>query len=603
MFAVVITEKGGAQRRMEFDESEVTIGRVQGNDIILPKGNVSKRHSRIVLKDNRFIVVDLKSTNGTYVNGRKITSPLVVKPGDKVYIGDFILTVEDLGGAAAAAAPSGGYPPQPPASAPTPPPAQPQPPPSQPQRSGPPPLRPRTRSQPPAPTVPPEPEAPPPAAPPQRAAAPQAPPQNFEAEREPAPPPKRQPPPARRESARPPARRQQMSKPPPAAAPVGELSSLAAVMRTLGGSFDLAPVSYEAQTDKARWDGAKRAVDQAVQQLIKDRVLDEKDPALASAAVQEAVGLGALDSFLQDQAVTEIVVQGATRVLVDRGAGLMPTDAVFSSPAMLTRVARRLVARSTASESDDAIIHASLSDGSHMTVILPPVAVGGPIIEVRRQASQQSNANELVQLGFLDESMLELLQRAVAARRNIAVVGPAGAGVTTVLGALASLVDEDERIVAVADVPDVGGGDRVVALSTGGPTSGVRLAELARQATHLRCDRLIVDGVSGLDALGVLGAIAARGYGSFMGVHGPTSEDPTATIRLLAKLGGGTEEALAQLIAQTAQVVVQVDRTELGHRVVAISEVSGSNGASIVGEDLYRFNGNGFEATGARPSF
>jgi len=96
MFAVVITEKSGGQRRMEFDKNEVTIGRVQGNDIILPKGNVSKRHSRIVLKDNRFIVVDLKSTNGTYVNGRKITSPLVVKPGDKVYIGDFIMNVEEL---------------------------------------------------------------------------------------------------------------------------------------------------------------------------------------------------------------------------------------------------------------------------------------------------------------------------------------------------------------------------------------------------------------------------------------------------------------------------------------------------------------------------
>src|SRR5687768_15669443 len=102
MFTVVITEKGGAQRRMEFDKNEVTIGRVQGNDIILPKGNVSKRHSRIVLKDNRFIVVDLKSTNGTYVNGRKITSPLVVKAGDKIYIGDFILTLDEAGAMAAA---------------------------------------------------------------------------------------------------------------------------------------------------------------------------------------------------------------------------------------------------------------------------------------------------------------------------------------------------------------------------------------------------------------------------------------------------------------------------------------------------------------------
>src|SRR5687767_10642523 len=95
MFSIVVNEKGGEQKRLEFDKPEVTIGRVQGNDIILPKGNVSKRHSRIVLKDGRFIIVDLKSTNGTYVNGRKITAPLVIKGGDKVYIGDFILSLED----------------------------------------------------------------------------------------------------------------------------------------------------------------------------------------------------------------------------------------------------------------------------------------------------------------------------------------------------------------------------------------------------------------------------------------------------------------------------------------------------------------------------
>src|SRR5262244_3311544 len=99
MFAIVVNEKGGEQKRLDFDKPEVTIGRVQGNDIILPKGNVSKRHSRIVLKDGKFIIVDLKSTNGTYVNGRKITSPLVLKESDKVYIGDFIITVEESAGA------------------------------------------------------------------------------------------------------------------------------------------------------------------------------------------------------------------------------------------------------------------------------------------------------------------------------------------------------------------------------------------------------------------------------------------------------------------------------------------------------------------------
>ena len=106
MFAITISEKGGETKRLDFDKPEITIGRVQGNDIILPKGNVSKRHSRIVLKDGKFIIVDLKSTNGTYVNGRKITSPIVIKGTDKVYIGDFVLTVED-GAAGADAGGSG----------------------------------------------------------------------------------------------------------------------------------------------------------------------------------------------------------------------------------------------------------------------------------------------------------------------------------------------------------------------------------------------------------------------------------------------------------------------------------------------------------------
>src|SRR5687767_11259774 len=94
-YTIVITEKGGKPKTESFEQSEITIGRVQGNDIVLPKGNISKRHSRIVLRDGKFIIVDLKSTNGTYVNGRKITSPLVVKDSDKIYIGDFIVGVDE----------------------------------------------------------------------------------------------------------------------------------------------------------------------------------------------------------------------------------------------------------------------------------------------------------------------------------------------------------------------------------------------------------------------------------------------------------------------------------------------------------------------------
>src|SRR5262245_13803022 len=98
MFSVIISEKGGAERRESFDRTEINVGRVQGNDLMLPKGNVSKRHARLLFRDGRFIVTDLKSTNGTYVNGRKIAQATIVREGDKIYIGDFVLRI-DTGGA------------------------------------------------------------------------------------------------------------------------------------------------------------------------------------------------------------------------------------------------------------------------------------------------------------------------------------------------------------------------------------------------------------------------------------------------------------------------------------------------------------------------
>src|SRR5580658_5054907 len=94
MFTIVISEKGGAERRETFERPEISVGRVQGNDLMLPKGNVSKHHARLVFRDSRFVVTDLKSTNGTYVNGRKIAQATIVREGDKIYVGDFVLRVE-----------------------------------------------------------------------------------------------------------------------------------------------------------------------------------------------------------------------------------------------------------------------------------------------------------------------------------------------------------------------------------------------------------------------------------------------------------------------------------------------------------------------------
>src|SRR5438445_7669940 len=106
MFSIIIRGKGGAERKETFDKNEINVGRVQGNDLMLPKGNVSKHHARLLYRDGRFIVTDLKSTNGTYVNGRKIAQATIVREGDKIYIGDFVLRIE-AAGAAGVPAPTG----------------------------------------------------------------------------------------------------------------------------------------------------------------------------------------------------------------------------------------------------------------------------------------------------------------------------------------------------------------------------------------------------------------------------------------------------------------------------------------------------------------
>src|SRR5690349_17598646 len=95
MFSIVITERGGAQRQLELDALEISIGRIEDNDVVLPRSNVSKRHARLVLKDDRYVLIDLKSTNGTYINGRRLGAPMLVGVGDKIYIGDFILSLQE----------------------------------------------------------------------------------------------------------------------------------------------------------------------------------------------------------------------------------------------------------------------------------------------------------------------------------------------------------------------------------------------------------------------------------------------------------------------------------------------------------------------------
>jgi len=235
-------------------------------------------------------------------------------------------------------------------------------------------------------------------------------------------------------------------------------------------------------------------------------------------------------------------------------------------------------------------------------VVLPPVAIRGPIIEIRRMAPGPA-ADEMVKQGVLNKEILDLVRDAISARRTIAVLGPVGAGVTTLVGALTSLFSEEDRIVSAEDVPDLSiGRDGVVSLGTGGAGSGVRLRDVVRQAALMRADRIVVDDLRGNDTCDVFSELAARPGGDLVGIHG---QGP-AGMELVrqAKLGShGANGAAAELVARAVQLVLELERDEEGsHRVVRVTEITGAEDGEINAQELFRFDGD-FSSTGAQASF
>jgi pilus assembly protein CpaF len=244
----------------------------------------------------------------------------------------------------------------------------------------------------------------------------------------------------------------------------------------------------------------------------------------------------------------------------------------------------------------------ALPYGPHVTVILPPVAIRGPIIEIRRMMPGVA-ADAMVAQGVLNQEILDLVRDAISARRTVAVLGPVGAGVTTLIGALTSLFAEQDRIVTAEDVPDLAlGRDGVVSLGTGGAGSGVRLRDVVRQAGMMRADRIVVDDLRGADTSDVLGELAARPGGDLVGIHG---QGP-ASLELVrqARLGShGANGSAAELVARAVQLVLEVERGEDGaHRVVRVTEITGSEDGEINAQELFRYDGD-FTSTGAQPSF
>jgi pilus assembly protein CpaF len=556
MYAVVITDEGGAQRTLDFSKPELTVGRVQGNDIVLSKRNVSKQHARLTLKGEHAVIVDLNSTNGTWVNGRKINSPQSLKHGDKIYIADFIITLQPANDGAERAS-------------------------SAPRVSEPPPL-PAKQPMPAQSSVPAQSSTPAQSSAPAQSSMPI---RRSMGARRPMPSDSRTPRPNEpRATSLPPRieRRETGEARLPAKTETGipVADPLSALLSRLAERMDIENVDPAAMKNQERWSAARAAIAETFLAMQTDGSVnaDVDMRQFAHTALHEAVGLGALDGVLSDESVRTVVVHGPLHVFVDKGEGLEATSLKFSSDRALRRVARRLAAESGQALEAQRVLHGRLSFGPRLTIMQPPLVMNGPVIEIRIRAGK--SLEELAEAGWMSTDAATYLAKAVAECRNIVVAGPRGSGVTEVMSALARELPETENAVAIEAVPDLDI-DRNRMISLTAADSGISLGEAIEHGTRLQAEHLVINDLAGADTMTALAAVLGCEPGHLLGVHCWSTKDAIEGLMLAAGCGGAERACVAQLVGSAIDLVISVQRGPEGRRVAGILEVQGHEAGDV----------------------
>ena len=584
-FSVILTEKGGPTQRLDFDAEEITVGRVDENDICLPKGNISKKHTKIVVKDGKIIVLDLKSTNGTYVNGKKLAGPQVIQPSDTVYIGDFILNVEppDLGEPADFA--DGGAE-QPPDSA---------------EEDAPTYLgeeathRGAERPAPPA-----EEDSTPTSAPGKlrmsRVADTTPSPRSASAV------------PSSKPPARAPAGRPARGDGHPAAVP-DHGRTLSLVHDRLIEAMDLRRLDLDALGKQELRDKTEGAIRQIVGKMDAAGELDahlDRDE-LVSDVLNEALGLGPLEIYLADDSVTEIMVNAPSEVYVERSGRLERAQKGFSSPRAVLGAIERIVAPlGRHVDESSPLVDARLPDGSRVNAIIPPLALKGPALTIRKFKRDLLTALDLVELGSMTPAMAEFLDACVKARRNLVVSGGTGSGKTTLLNVLSGYIPSGERIVTIEDAAELQlSQEHWVQLESRPPNiegkGAVTIRDLVRNSLRMRPDRIVVGECRGGEALDMLQAMNTGHDGSLTTLHANSPRDALARLETMVLMSGMElpVRAIREQVASAVNLIVQQQRYADGtRRVSAISEVRGLEGDAIEVQDVFQFRQEGFDAEG-----
>ena len=298
---------------------------------------------------------------------------------------------------------------------------------------------------------------------------------------------------------------------------------------------------------------------------------------LAEEVVDELTGFGPLEILLRDPGISEILVNGPDRVFIEHEGRLYQSDLRFIDDHHVQRVIQRILAPlGRRLDESSPMVDARLHDGSRVNAIIPPVALDGPCLSIRKFSKDLLKSADLLGYQSVNEEMLAFLRQAVASRCNILISGGTGTGKTTLLNVMSSFIDERERIVTIEDTAELQlGHDHVVRLETRPPNAEgfgeVTARDLIRNALRMRPDRIILGEIRGVEVLDVLQAMNTGHDGSMSTVHANSAMDSLLRLEMLVGLTGQRvpEQTLRQMLCSALDVVVQITRLSNGRRCIS----------------------------------
>jgi pilus assembly protein CpaF len=365
-----------------------------------------------------------------------------------------------------------------------------------------------------------------------------------------------------------------------------------------------------------------------IRRILEDMVAVEAIPVsradrdrLVMEVQHEVFGLGPLETLMKDPEISDILVNSSTRIFVERYGKLEKSDVRFRDDAHLMQIIERIVTRvGRRVDESSPMVDARLADGSRVNAIIPPLALDGPVLSIRRFGAERLTVNDLIQFNSIPPQIAEVAAACVKSRLNMLVSGGTGAGKTTLLNCLSNFIPDNERIVTIEDSAELKlQQEHIVRLETRPANiegqGAVSARDLVRNALRMRPDRIVIGEVRGGEALDMMQAMNTGHDGSISTIHANSARDALSRLETMMLMAGINlpERALREQVASALDIIVQLTRLSDGSRkVVEFAEVTGMEGSTITTQTIFKFDQRGVEngkvigefvATGVMPSF